>query len=302
MKVEKIKYVIVALAIVYFCLFVSSTDLLSVIQRSLPFRESGLLSGIVLGEKTNFDKAFYNDLTASGLIHIVVASGSNATLIIGGFIELMASYWGRRWSIIGGLILGWKYVIMVGWEIPIVRAMLFLSIFYFSQLIGRKFNNWRGYILTVLVLIIGEPRVILTVSFWLSIVAFGALLLRSKTWHNFIVENLNTSLWVSLWITPIIWVIFGKISWVAPLTNLLVFVLIEIVTVIGVLGSTIGLLWLWLGKLILWILVPSIHYLELIISLGGSIGVLEGQISRLVVAGWYLILIYISLKFNLINN
>lgn len=302
MKIDIIKYVGVTLVIIFFCLFVSKNDLLAIIQKALPYRESGLLAGIVLGDKSGFDKTFYSNLVASGLVHIVVASGSNATILIGGLIEMLAPYLNRRWSIVGGLILGWKYVVMVGWEIPIVRAMLFLSCFYFAQLMGKKFNIWRGLLLMLLIMVAGEWEVIKSISFWLSIIAFGAILTKPKIRRPLIWENVVTTFWVSLWLTPMIWLIFGKISWVSPLTNLLVFVLIEVVTVTGIIGSVVGLWCFNLGKTILWLLIPSLQYLELVIKIGGLAGTISGNINWMIIAGWYLVIGYFLVRYKFINN
>ena len=107
--------------------FVTKENILGIINQSLPPRGAGLLVGILVGDKSGFDKGFYEALKNSGLVHIVVVSGSNVMLLIGGWIESLAGFFGRKRSIVMGLILGWGYANLVGWEIPVVRAMIPIS-------------------------------------------------------------------------------------------------------------------------------------------------------------------------------
>ena len=298
------------LLVVCFCLLVGKADLLRIINSSLPFTPAGILSGMVLGNRKGFEKGFYNSLVDSGLIHLVVVSGSNVMLLIGGVIESSARYLGRKAAIILGLVLGWKYVVMVEWEIPIVRAMLLLSIYYWAQLLGRKYNLGRGLGLAVLIMFVGEPGILTSVSFWLSIMAFLGVVtkkliinnyelkIRNKFTRNMIGVFLETG-WVTVWILPIIAITFGKVSIVSPVTNVLVLVLVELITVVGAIGSIGGLLWMDLGKVILWILIPGLKYLEMVVMIGGAQGiapVLQIKFNWLMLVGYYLILLYLLLK------
>lgn len=291
--------------------FVDKEMMLKVINSSLSYTEAGLLSGIILGEKNGIPKDFYEALINSGLIHVVVVSGSNVMLLVGGVIEILASFLGRRWAIVFGFLMGWKYVVVVGWEIPVVRAMLMLSVFYLAQLMGRKYNLVRGLVLVVLIMFIGEPKVMTSVSFWLSIVAFlgvvttrDILVLKPKgfvrnKWAYFyrdllrdVSKSFVDTVWISIWITPILALIFGKINLVAPLTNMLVLGLVAVVSVVGMVGTLVGVVWLAVGKIILWLTIPTLSYLRSVVVFGGMFDVLEVQFNWWILVGYYLILGY----------
>lgn len=299
----------------WFLVWVDKEMLLRVINSSLPYTEASLLSGIILGEKAGIPKDFYEALINSGLIHVVVVSGSNVMLLIGGVIEILAPFLGRRWAIIFGFLMGWKYVVMVGWEIPVVRAMLMLSVFYLAQLMGRKYNLVRGLVLVVLIMVIGEPKVVISVSFWLSILAFlgvvttrDILVLKPKgfvrnKWVYFyrdllrdVSKSFVDTVWISIWITPILALIFGKINLVAPLTNMLVLGLVAVVSVVGMAGALVGVVWLAFGKIILWLTIPTLTYLRSVIVLGGMFDGLGVQFNWWILVGYYLILGYWLMK------
>lgn len=277
--------------------FVNKDSLMYVINQGLPPREAGLLAGIMLGDKSGFDKDFYDSLKNSGLVHLVVASGSNVMLLVGGWIELMAKYLERKRTIIVGLVGGWWYVNMVGWEIPVVRAMLLISIMYWAQLLGRKFNLWRGIVLGVLIMIVGEPMVLTSVSFWLSIMAFVAVVTAKLKITNYelkikneFIKNLFKisfdTLWVGVWITPILGLIFGKISLISPLANVMVIGLVELVMVVGIVGMALG------GGIFLWLVYPGLKYLVVVAQWAGKFPILEFRFNWWMLIGYYLILFY----------
>lgn len=315
------------LVVGWFIFVVSKEGMLGVIDHSLPYTEAGLLSGIILGDKGGLCKDFQKTLINSGLIHLVVVSGSNVILLIGGVIESLASWVGRKMAIVLGLVIGWKYVMLVGWEVPVVRAMLLLSILYWAQLLGRKYNLVRGLGLAITIMIVGEPRVIVSVSFWLSIMAFlgvvtSRVLQISKT--NFfpltrsatqasakggfrfaqqkiireIIQMFSETVWIMIWITPILALVFEKISLISPLTNVLVLGLVGVVSVVGAVGIIFGLWWLPIGKAILWLTIPSLTHLRRVAEVGGGDSGLQVEFNWWMLVGYYLILGYCLIRRN----
>lgn len=259
--------------------YVLKNDLIEIIERSLPGREGVLLMGMVLGEKGKMSREFYKQLVESGLIHIVVISGSNLMMLGRTLIEFLAKIMGRLWAIIyGGGVLIW-YVNLVGWEIPIIRALIFLSIFYWAQILGRQFNVWRALLLVGIMMLIADFEMVKESSFWLSIMAFLAVVLNKNA------GIIKTTVWVSLFILPIISMKFGRISWLSPLANLSVLFLVEIITVIGFIGTILA------SKTILMLSYPLLRYLIEVVEGIGKIGTsLEFRFNWLMFLGWYLII------------
>lgn len=270
---------------------VKKDNLIYIIQQSLPPKEAGLMAGILLGDKAGFEKSFYESLKNSGLVHLVVVSGSNVMLLIGGLIEKTATYLGRKRAIIVGLAIGWWYVTLVGWEVPVLRAMLLLTILYYAQLLGRRYNLVRGLILAILIMVVGEIGVLGSISFWLSILAFVSIVVYPKLFKikNNLTNALWQTIWVSLWISPILAMVFGKVSLISPITNMMVLGAVEVLTVIGALG-------LILGKVVFWLGIPLLKYLIWVVEIGGSVAGLEIRFNWWMLIGYYLILLYFLLK------
>ncbi|HWS48913.1 MAG TPA: ComEC/Rec2 family competence protein [Candidatus Methanoperedens sp.] len=267
----------------YLC--IKKDDLLNVIQSSLPPREAALLMGMVWGEDELLSSDMYRMLVNSGLIHIVVVSGANLMILGKALIENLAKYFGRKVAIVGGGGILLIYVNLVGWEIPVVRAILFLGIYYWSQLLGRRFNMTRSFFVVGLVMILADYKILGNVSFWLSMLAFTAIILNRKS------GVLQNTIWVNIFVLPVISIYFGKISFLTVVSNLMVLFLVEILTIMGFLGSVIGLLCFKLGSLIIVFSYPLLRYfIEVVEYMGGIGGVFDFKFNWWLLTGWYLLI------------
>jgi competence protein ComEC len=260
------------------------------------------MAGMVFGDKNSFDKNTILNFQISGVIHIMVVSGTNIVLVFRGLVERIAGWIGRKRAIILGFGVILVYINWVGWEIPAVRAFLLMSIFYWAQLLGRKFNLFRAMILIVLIMVLADYRVFLSGSFYLSFVAFGAVVInsnKSRRWWS----DLWNSFWVSLWILPILALFFGKISLIAPISNALILFLVEVVTILGIMGSLVSLIVPIFGKIVLWVSYPILKYILLIVDglAGFKWASVEIKFNWVWMVGFYLILITLLIK-NLIKK
>jgi competence protein ComEC len=272
-------------------------SLIDFIFKTLPFKEAGLLAGMLLGDKSGFDKNFYESLKQTGLIHLVVVSGTNVMLLSKTLIENLAKYLGRKRIIILTFLVVWCYVSISGWEIPVVRAAILVSIYYWAQFLGRKYNIGRGLGLTVLIMILFSWQIIKEVSFWLSFVAFFGIIsvdmvFNSGRKKSYLREEIKAVVWVSLLITPILALIFGKISLISPISNVLVLVLVETITLVGFAGTMIGIFLPVIGRIILWAIYPMLKYMATITEGLGGMGWVSVNISFnwWLFFGWYLII------------
>ena len=286
------------LIIILLCLliykFVERDSLIGVIYQILPPREAALMAGMVLGEKGGLDKMTVANFRTSGVIHIMVVSGTNVMLVFKGLVEGLARWVGRKRAIGLGFGITLIYISWVGWEIPAVRAFLLMSLFYWAQILGRKFNLWRAIGLVVIIMLLADWRVILESSFYLSFVAFGAVVVninKEKKWWS----EMWNSVWVSLWISPILALLFGQISLVAPISNALILFLVEIVTLLGIGGAAVGLVVPFLGKMGLWLAYPFLKYILWVVDGLGTLGwaSVEVKFNWVLLIGWYLILVYL---------
>jgi predicted membrane metal-binding protein len=127
-------------------------------------------------------------------------------------------------------------------------------------------------------IVLADFKMLSNIGFWLSFVAFGAVVMDPK--------------WVWLWITPILALFFGKISLVAPVMNAMVLFLIQVVTIVGAIGAILNI------KYILWLILPILRYIVLLTGMVGKIKwtSLSVKFNLLMMIGSYLLLVWFYLK------
>jgi competence protein ComEC len=266
-KINKILiWIMVSVAVLLMYKFVKRDSLIYVVNQSLPGTEAGLLNGMLWGDKSGFSKDFYTQLKNSGLVHLVVVSGSNIILVFKGLVESLAKLIGRKKAIGLGFVVVLGYLEIVGWEVPVVRAMILVSVMYWAQILGRKYDLIRGLILSGLIIVLAWPGSLNEVSFWLSFMAFIGVV--TCPWKGILVS----SFWVSLWINPIMGLFFGKINLVGPISNMLVMLVVETATVAGFIGTFLGLVIPVLGKMVLWSIWPLLKYFVTVAEVVGNWG------------------------------
>lgn len=234
-------------------IFADKNYLVGTIKKYLPNQQASMLVAMLWGDVSGISKEFYNQMIATGLIHILVVSGSNLIIVVKGLIELLAQWIGRKRSIVFGIMVGWFYVNLVGWQIPATRAVVMVTVMYFSQFLGRQINFVRMLILVVLIMVVADYRVLSSVSFWMSFLAFIAVSQNSDE------GTIKTTLRVNLYLLPIMAYKFGMLSLIAPLSNLMTLFLVEIITVLGFLGI--------IFQPILWLLYPLLVYVQKVVEI-----------------------------------
>lgn len=223
-------------------LFDTKTNFLKKISTILPSPESELLGGLLLGVKKSLGKEIEEEFRKTGLIHIVVLSGYNITIIIVavfkflGFLPRLVKYF------IGvGFIVA--FAIMVGLGATVVRASIMSIIVILAKISGRESNINRSLVFAALIMVMHNPLIFFyDPSFQLSFVAaLGLVNLADKiSGYLFFVpekfearEIVAATTSTQIAVLPLILKMTGDISIVALPANLIVLPLIPLTMFFG---------------------------------------------------------------------
>jgi len=266
--------------------------------RVLPYPESDLLAGIVLGEKKKMDKDFFASLQKTGTLHLIVASGYNL-LVIGGLpAGILANIFGRRLALVFGFIFVWFYAGMVGFTPPVVRAALILSFLFLAQFLGKVFNHFRLLLIVFYLLLLVRPEWLIDVSFQLTAAACFGMLLGAKKFKKIAKipvfgKDLAGSLGVQILAAPLILFYFGKNSLLGLLVNFLILPLVPWLMGIGLVSLLLFFL-PPLAKLALFAAYPLLWWVSAVIN---GLSHLSFAELTLKLTFWQLTLTYILIFF-----
>ncbi len=252
--------------------------LMSLIQKTLPQREAALVSGIAFGAKEDLAPNFRDSLIASGTIHVVVASGSNITLLARFLTETSVIFLRRRIALVAAFLGIWVYIFLIGPEAPIVRAGIMGSLTFLAQQTGRIYLSLWSLVLTAGFMLLVNPLWVSDLGFLLSFAATLSILIFEKPILTFVSEkfryipslfrdHFSTSLAAQAGVLPIIWFSFGQFSPWSPLTNGLLLWVVSPIMVIGFIGGLFGLIYEQLGQVILLLSYPLALFFSTIVSI-----------------------------------
>ena len=210
-----------------------------VIFDMMPFPESSVLSGILLGLETSIPGYLWNGYRASGIAHIIVISGFNISVIT--HLIFRAFSTGKLKGIALPLTIGivTLYTILVGGDTPVIRAAIMASIALPAAGIGRKSISIHNLIMAAAFILAFNPFLLWDISFQLSFLATLALQVMADPiirWiahliyrdeekvnsRHAVLELVVTTLCASVVVFPILFRLTGTISLVSIPANLIV--------------------------------------------------------------------------------
>jgi competence protein ComEC len=221
----------------------------SVINSYLPEPHASLLNGIIFGINLKTTKEFYQQLKIIGLLHLVVLSGINITLL-SSMVSSFTKFLSRLSSTLITILTIILFIIFVGPQAPIIRAAFMGILTHVAIITGRKNYTIFALFLSLFFILIFWPEWLKTISLQLSFAAtFGIVLFGQGKKENWIVKNLRLTLAAQIFTAPIIFVYFKQVSLISPLSNLLVSETIPPLMIFGFLTAILGKVNYFLGYL-----------------------------------------------------
>jgi competence protein ComEC len=238
----------------------------SVINSYLPEPEASLLNGMIFGVSLKTTKEFYQQLKIVGLLHLVVLSGMNITLLAA-IISSVTKYLSKVISTVITILTIILFVIFVGPQAPIIRAAFMGILTHVAIITGRKNFVLYALFLSLIFIIIFWPSWLKTISLQLSYGAtFGIILFGQTRSSNFVWKNLRLTLAAQIFTVPIIFIYFKQISLISPLANLLVSEMIAPLMIFGFLTTFLGKISYFLGLIPSYICYGLLTYMVWIIN------------------------------------
>ncbi len=248
------------------------------LQSALPEPQASFAMGLLVGQRNTLPAALTQALLMVGLTHIIAVSGYNLTILLQAARRLLGNY-SKVLSTTAALGLIFGFLLLAGNSASIVRAavisVLGLSAWYY----GRRIRPVLLILLAAAVTTYADPVYIWAdLAWYLSFLAFtGILLLAPMVTHylygdrepSFIPAILIESICAEVMALPLILYIFGQMSLVSLLANVLVAALIPLAMLLGLVAGLAGMLagsvsgWLaWPAKLLLTYMVDIVDMLS----------------------------------------
>ncbi|MEI8248925.1 MAG: ComEC/Rec2 family competence protein [Candidatus Taylorbacteria bacterium] len=233
-------------------LFALRRSFVAHLEYALGEPHAALAAGLVVGEKSALGKDLLDDFRTVGLIHIVVLSGYNIT-IVGDALRRMLSFLPRVWGIVVGGIGIVLFGILVGGGATVVRSCVMAGIALTANMIRRDYQVSRALVFAGLMMLIQSPMILLhDPSFQLSFLAtLGLILLASpiESKLGFIPEKFGmrgivaSTIATQIFVSPYILYMMGQISLIGMFVNIIVLPCIPLTMLLVACTGALGFIW-----------------------------------------------------------
>lgn len=221
------------------------------LNKSTDSKTSGLLTALLLGDKSTIDENMKEDFANTGVIHVLAVSGLHVgyiLIILTIFASVIRIPWGwNRLVIIIGLI---AFCALTGGKPSVIRASTMAGLYVITPVLNRPGNIWNIIGFSACLLLAFDPLYIMGLGFILSYSAvvsiiyfyglFETLLpkkLKPSTIENWFLKNVWSLFLVSLsaqiGTLPITAAYFHKVPIISLVANVMIVPIVGIIVVLG---------------------------------------------------------------------
>ncbi len=219
------------------------------LERLFPEPDGALLEGILLGERRGLPKELNDAFITSGLIHVVVLSGYNISIVSESMLRA-TSFLPKTLNYSLGGVLMVLFALMSGGGATTVRALMMGLIAILARYLKRPGDALRALVVAAAAMALWNPLVVLhDPSFILSVLATFGLITISPTVEKhlqFLPERLGlrsiaaSTIAVQLFVLPALLYLTGILSFLALPANLLALPSVPFAMLAGFLAGLAG--------------------------------------------------------------
>ena len=231
------------------------------ISAVVPEPDASFLGGIIFGAKQSLGEDLLEDFRKVGLIHIVVLSGYNITIIAIGIFFFTSRFGKRNLGFVVSAISIALFAIMVGLGATVIRASIMALIAILARFLGRPSDALRFLFIAGFLMLLWNPLILFyDPSFQLSFMAtFGLILFSPFVFSklNFVPEKfglreiVSATIAVQFFVLPLLIRMSGFVSIVSFIINPLVLPLVPWAMAFGALTGALGIL-PFVGQIVSW--------------------------------------------------
>jgi competence protein ComEC len=232
-------------------LYAFKKKFINTLYRIIPAPESGLLAGILFGERSALSDTLEDQFRTVGLMHIVVLSGYNVSIIIKvvmKFLIFLPKHIRALFAVLGII----TFALLVGAGPTVIRASIMAVFIVLADILSRRYIVERGLFVAGIIMVIINPKILLfDISFQLSFLATYGLIVFSpwleKSFQRLpkifaIRDSAVATIAAQIMVAPLIIFTIGEFSLISPVVNVLVLFAVPYAMGFGFIASSLYLL------------------------------------------------------------
>ncbi len=272
---------------------------LTAVSRLIPEPNAALAGGLVVGAKQSLGERWLELFRITGIIHIVVLSGYNLTLIADSMVRACRRL-PKRIGVLVGIFGIVGFASMAGASATVVRASVMAILVLLARHGNRPHTAMRLLTIAACGMVLSNPFVLVfDTGFQLSFLATLGLIYYAplfEKWCRWVPERFQVrsivaaTLATQLIVVPLLLYQMGQVSLIAPLVNVLILPVIPFVMAATFVAGTIGLVFSPIALPIAWIASLLLSYVFRVVALCAEIPFAAVSFSP--IPYWVIVLMY----------
>jgi competence protein ComEC len=242
-----------------------------------PEPQSSLLAGLLVSGKQALPKSVLEEFRLAGVVHIVVLSGYNIT-VVAEFMKKIFSFFSFRLATSASVLGIILFTIMTGATATVVRAAIMALLIILGKSLGRTYSVERAIFVAGFFMLLQNPKILVfDTSFQLSMLATIAMVYVAPIVEKYLTkiperwgikQILSATIATQIFVLPFLLYQMGSVSVVSLLSNILILAFVPLTMLLGFIATLLGFVNYYLALpfsyithlLIMWILGVA-HYL-----------------------------------------
>ena len=226
-------------------------------------RVGALLEGLTIGDTSGLDPRTIDLFRNAGLSHVLAVSGSNVGIVLGAVLVGLRSL-GHRVRIAFGYAGLGLFALIVGPDPSVLRAVAMGAIALACMAYGRTSEPLAALGVAIMVVIALRPGMLFSVGMQLSAAATAGIVIFCAPIERCLLAlppgfrtMIAATLAAQVAVAPILILVFGELSLIAPLANALALPAVAPATVVGLAAGSISVFVPAVGQLLATIVAPA---------------------------------------------
>lgn len=269
----------------------------------LPEPQAGFAAGLLLGEKRAMGSELEDIFRTVGIVHIVVLSGYNLTIVAESIMRLLSFVFLPRTRTILGVCSLCIFAVMVGLSATVLRAACMAVLVLVARAFGRTSTALRGLSIAALGMLVWNPCVLLyDPGFQLSFLATLGLIVVSpllEDWVGWVPtrfqirEYVTSTMATQIFVTPFLLYAMGNVSLVALFANVLILSAVPLSMLLSLVAGIAGIVF---GSSALYLGFPAYALLSYMLFVAGTLArVPFASIEIPPFSVWYMVMLYVCM-------
>ena len=237
---------------------------LQAVKASLTPTEAAVLSGILIGRRTELSPELTADFVHTGTVHVLASAGLHVG-IVAFWLQWLARRLTlpRKWGALATVACLWLYALMAGGRPSVTRAVAMATVYFGAVLFEREPDAPTAVGAAALVILMAQPTALLEPGFQMSFLTILTLAVGLPVWDGFwrpriergvawkpaqkaalwATEMAGLSLIAQLGAAPVVAQDYNEVSLVGWLANAMVVPTLFVLIPLSFLGTALWGLW-----------------------------------------------------------